>query len=110
MEGEWIQYYPRGDNPVEMPTSGFVEYTDTFFGDERKYMANMSIRSSGDIIWNRAAPSCVAKFRFISEETYLRELIKYIEKKIEEEHTKIKNYQEEVKNHLIRLSELNNDK
>ena len=25
-EAEWITYFPRGKNPVEMPTSGYVEF------------------------------------------------------------------------------------
>ena len=108
MESEWIQYYPRGNNPVEMPTSGYVEYTDTFFGDERTYMTDRSIRSvENDIIWNRAAPNCVAKFRYISEQTYLTGLIKHLEKLIDDENKKIKEYQELLDKHNTRLLGIN---
>lgn len=38
---DWIQYFPRGENPVEMPTTGFVEFIDTF-DESIRHMMDMS--------------------------------------------------------------------
>lgn len=76
-EAEWITYFPRGDNPVEMPTSGYVEFIDTW-DDSVRHMMDMTYDTvERNLMWNRAAPRCVAKFRYISEKKFLKNRVEY---------------------------------
>lgn len=69
---DWITYYPDPERKQEMPKSGFVEFTNTFNPDEMTIM-DMNIDCiERNVTWNRAAPVCVAKYRFITEEDYLQ--------------------------------------
>lgn len=67
MENNWIEYYR--DRSVEIPKTGFIDYQDTFYGEKRIYTDR--VEDIHNISWNRAAPACISKFRFITEKDYL---------------------------------------
>lgn len=103
----WIQYFPDTDRKEQMPTSGFVEFTDTFFGDERKYVMDMSVESlEKSLMWNRSAPRCVAKYRFISEKEFLESKIHYFDTLIKKLDEDKKKYIEEINKCFDRIKQV----
>jgi len=64
---EWIEYL--NDRSVEPPTEGYVEYEDTW-DNSKSYLMDVAM-ASDDLIWNRAAPRCMKRFRFTTELRYM---------------------------------------
>lgn len=103
----WIQYFPDPDRKEQMPTSGFVEFTDTFFGDTKKYVMDMSQENlEKSLMWNRSAPRCVAKYRFIPEKEFLEAKAHYFDtliKKLDEDRKK---YMDEFNKCVDRIKQI----
>lgn len=77
----WIEYYE--DRSVEIPEGQFIEFETTFFGNTRQQQVFVDtgipeIR----IIFNRAAPSCVSRFRIIPEINYQKSKLNFITKRL----------------------------
>lgn len=102
----WIQYFPRGDNPVEMPTSGYVEFIDTF-DDSVRHMMDMTPNTmERNLMWNRAAPRCVAKFRYIDEKKFLKGRVEYYVRQNEKLVKQIQEIRVAIDKDTTRLAEL----
>ena len=106
-EHEWIQYYPRNkENPVEMPTKGFVEFIDTFDPGQRTRM-DMSVNNlERNIMWNHAAPRCVAKFRYITEKEFLASRILHYTQQFKIHEAKMKDMQRLIDEDNARMGQL----
>jgi hypothetical protein len=105
-ESSWIEYLK--DRNVDIPKTGYVEIVDTFFGDSRRIFMDMSnLDSNGKILWNRAAPNCVEKYRFITEEEFLKVKILSLENNLKESTDKVEKTNkelEEVKKRLYSIT------
>ena len=74
----WIEWLD--DRDADRPTKGIVEIIDTEGkGRTTMDMARPDIRTN--LFWNRAAPCCVKKYRFISVKEYKRRMLKHLEEK-----------------------------
>jgi len=79
----WITYFPDPERKQEMPTSGFVEFTNTFDPNQLGSM-DMSVNNIEQrLTWNRSAAICVAKYRFITEEVFIRRKIAWMQREID---------------------------
>lgn len=65
----WIDYFNSKDDP---PTSGYIEFIDTFEPSKR-YMMDANISDiEAQLWWCRGAPLCISKYRFVTEKDYLK--------------------------------------
>lgn len=102
---EWIDYLNSNEEP---PTEGFVEIIDTFFGETRRHFMDMSIETQDRILWNRAAPRCVSKYRFVPETKYLEVKVQSLISQIEQQKLQLMNTEFNLKVAQDRLNELKN--
>ena len=103
---DWITYFPDPDRKQRMPESGFVEFIDTFDPDRRTRI-DMSINTPDrNIMWNRAAPVCVSKFRYITEKEFLTSRIEHYEQQLKIHEAKMKDLQRLIDEDNTRMGQL----
>lgn len=102
-ENGWIDYLVDGSEP---PTEGFVEIIDTFFGERRHHFMDMNVESADKILWNKSAPRCVSKYRFVPETKYLEVRIQTLEAHVENQKLHLLNTEHTLKETQNRLNYL----
>jgi len=100
----WIDYWKPRDQ--EKPKEGFVEIINTFDDSRRTFMDMSDVKHPDMILWNKAAPMCVSKYRFVPESRFIEvKLMSYqnAKNKLEQD---IRAYDEVIKDCQKRLTEL----
>jgi hypothetical protein len=105
---DWITYFPDPDRKQKMPESGFVEFTNTFNPDELTSM-DMNVNNiERNLWWNRAAPRCVAKYRYITEEVFIQRKISWMLRKIDNIEESKQQFRDGINECKKRLDEISN--
>lgn len=102
-EQVWIDYWKKDESGKmpSMPETGYVKIIDTSNPDTRIYM-DMSVPSlDRNLLWSRASPCCVSKFKHITRDEYLKvkqnSIISQI-KKLEDQIASLKNQLKDFEN------------